>query len=370
MTRVLITGGAGFIGSHFVHHAIESHPDWRVTVLDKLTYAGNLANLSGLERHPRYRFVRGDIAVRSDVDASWGDGIDLLFNFAAETHVDRSIGDPEGFIRTDIYGVHTLLEAARERGVARFVQISTDEVYGSVASGSSREDAPLMPSNPYAASKAGADRLAYSYFVTYGLPVLITRASNNFGSHQYPEKMMPLFITNALDDQPLPLYGDGRNVRDWLYVRDHCTGLDVVTEKGAPGEVYNIGGGNERPNLEVTGRILERLGKPASLVRHVADRPGHDRRYSLDCARLRSLGWEPRTVFETALDETIDWYRENRSWWEPIKSGEYLEYYRRQYAGRAPADAKAAGPSGAGKAGAREASRRPPAAPSARPPGS
>jgi len=349
--RVLVTGGAGFIGSHFTHHALEAHADWRVTVIDKLTYAGNLQNLAGLESNPRYRFVRGDIAVAADVEAAWGDGVDLLFNFAAETHVDRSIGDPEGFIRTDIYGVYTLLEAARARGLERFVQISTDEVYGSVAEGASREDAPLMPSNPYAASKAGADRLAYSYCVTYGLPVLITRASNNFGPRQYPEKMMPLFITNALDDQPLPLYGDGRNVRDWLYVRDHCEALDVVAARGVPGEVYNIGGGNERENLEVTRRIVDRLGKPWSLVRHVADRPGHDRRYALDCAKLEALGWTPRTTFETALDETVDWYRAHRSWWEPIKSGDYLDYYRRQYAGR-PA---AATPSSAPPSGSRSA---------------
>ena len=331
MKRVLITGGAGFIGSHFVHHALERRPDWQVTVLDKLTYAGNLANLEGLEGRPRYRFHRGDIAVRRDVDAAWGDGVDLLFNFAAETHVDRSIGDPDCFIRTDIYGAYTLLEAARARGIERFVQISTDEVYGSVPSGSSREDAALMPSNPYAASKAGADRLAFSYFTTYGVPVLITRASNNFGPRQYPEKLMPLFITNALDDQPLPLYGDGQNVRDWLFVGDHCTALDVVLEKGRPGEVYNIGGGNERRNIEVTERILTGLGKPRTLIRHVTDRPGHDRRYSLDCGKLRALGWEPRTRFEAALEETVAWYRKNRGWWEPIKSGEYLEYYRRQY---------------------------------------
>jgi dTDP-glucose 4,6-dehydratase len=331
LKRVLVTGGAGFIGSHFAHHAVERHADWQVTVLDKLTYAGNLANLEDLEGHPRYRFRRGDIAVRRDVEAAWGDGVDLLFNFAAETHVDRSIGDAEGFIRTDVYGAYTLLEVARARGIERFVQISTDEVYGSVASGSSREDAPLMPTNPYAASKAGADRLAFSYFATYGLPVLITRASNNFGPRQYPEKMMPLFVTNALDDQPLPLYGDGQNVRDWLYVADHCDALDVVLAKGQPGEVYNIGGGNERRNTEVTERILTRLEKSSGLVRFVTDRPGHDRRYSLDCGKLRSLGWCPATHFETALDATIDWYRSHRSWWEPIKTGEYLEYYRKQY---------------------------------------
>ncbi len=331
MTRVLVTGGAGFIGSHYVHHALAAHPDWRVTVLDKLTYAGNLANLKDLEGDPRYRFLRGDIAVRGDVAAAFEGGVDLLFNFAAETHVDRSIGDPEGFIRTDVYGAYTLLEAARVRGVRRFVQISTDEVYGSVAQGASREDAPLMPSNPYSASKAAADRLAYSYFATYGLQVLITRASNNFGPRQYPEKVIPLFVTNALDDRPLPLYGDGQNVRDWLYVADHCEALDVVLEKGAPGEVYNIGGGNERKNLEITGMILDRLGKPRSLIRFVTDRPGHDRRYALDCSRLAALGWTPRVPFRQALEETVAWYAAHRTWWEPIKSGAYLDYYRTQY---------------------------------------
>src|SRR5262245_25294136 len=236
--RVLVTGGAGFIGSHYAHHALERHPDWKVTVLDKLTYAGNPANLSDLEKHPHYRFVHGDIAVAKDVQEAWGDGVDLLFNFAAETHVDRSIGDPEGFIRTDIYGAYTLLEAARQRGVRAFMQISTDEVYGSVASGHSRETDALMPSNPYSASKAAADRLAYSYFATYRVPVFISRASNNFGPRQYPEKVIPLFVTNALADEPLPLYGDGENVRDWLHVTDHCRALDVILERGAPGEVY------------------------------------------------------------------------------------------------------------------------------------
>jgi dTDP-glucose 4,6-dehydratase len=334
MTHVLVTGGAGFNGSHYAHAALERHPDWRVTVLDKLTYAGRLENLAGLEQDPRFRFVRGDIAVRADVEKAWGGEVGLLFNFAAETHVDRSIGDPEGFIRTDVYGTYTLLEVARARGIGRFVQISTDEVYGSVAAGASREDAPLMPSNPYSASKAGADRLAYSYWATYRLPVLITRASNNFGPRQYPEKMMPLFITNALDDKPLPVYGDGRQIRDWLWVGDHCDALDVVAERGEPGEVYNIGGGNERLNIDVTTRILERLQKPASLLRHVTDRPGHDRRYALDCGKLMTLGWRPRARFETALDETIAWYQSRRAWWEPIKTGEYRDYYARQYGDR------------------------------------
>jgi dTDP-glucose 4,6-dehydratase len=329
--RVLVTGGAGFIGSHHVHHLIRTHPDWHVTVLDKLTYAGNPANLADLEGARHYRFLRGDIALRSDVEAAMDGGVNYLFNFAAETHVDRSIGDPEGFIRTDVYGAYTLLEASRARGIERFIQISTDEVYGSVSTGSCHEDAPLMPSNPYSASKAAADRLAYSYFATYGLPVLITRASNNFGPRQYPEKLIPLFITNALEDQPLPLYGDGQNVRDWLYVSDHCSALDVVLERGTLGLVYNIGAGNEKRNLEITKLILDRLGKPESLVRRVADRPGHDRRYALDCRRLRSLGWEPRVSFERGLTDTIGWYVENTDWWKPIKSGTYLEYYRRQY---------------------------------------
>ncbi|HEU4403548.1 MAG TPA: dTDP-glucose 4,6-dehydratase [Candidatus Polarisedimenticolia bacterium] len=346
MTRVLVTGGAGFIGSNYVHHAFAAHPDWRITVLDKLTYAGNPANLASFEGHSRYRFVRGDIASRADVEKAMEGGVDVLLNFAAETHVDRSIGDPEGFIRTDVYGTYTLLEAAREHGVQRFVQISTDEVYGSVPEGSSRETDALMPSNPYSASKAGADRLAYSYFATYRLPVLITRASNNFGPRQYPEKVIPLFITNALQDQPLPLYGDGQNVRDWLYVTDHCEGLDVALARGTPGEVYNIGGGNERRNIEITEMILDRLKKPGSLVRRVEDRPGHDRRYSLDCGKLRALGWAPRAPFERALADTIAWYVEHRDWWEPLKSGEYLEYYRKQYRLEpgAPAPARPAPP--------------------------
>ena len=329
--QVLITGGAGFIGSHYVHHALKTHPKWQVTVLDKLTYAGNPANLEGLEQTGRYRFLQGDIASRKDVDAAMTDGVDCIFNFAAETHVDRSIGDPDCFIRTDVYGTYALLEAARARGVQRFIQISTDEVYGSVSSGSSREDSPLMPSNPYSASKSAADRLAYSYHATYDLPVLITRASNNYGPRQYPEKLIPLFITNALDDQPLPLYGDGQNIRDWIHVSDHCTALDAVLENGTCGEVYNIGAGNEKRNIEITEYILSRLEKPRDLVRPVKDRPGHDRRYSMDCSKLRGLGWAPLVSFDEGIRETIRWYSDNRGWWEPIKSGEYLEYYRKQY---------------------------------------
>jgi len=331
MTRVLVTGGAGFIGSHYVHHALSAHPDWRVTVLDKLTYAGNPANLEDLKGNPRYVFLKGDIASKTDVERAMEGGVDILMNFAAETHVDRSIGDPEGFIRTDIYGAYTLLEAARERKVKAFVQISTDEVYGSVASGQSRETDALMPSNPYSASKAAADRLAYSYFATYRLPVFISRASNNFGPRQYPEKVIPLFVTNALSDEPLPLYGDGQNVRDWLYVTDHCAALDVMLERGTPGEVYNIGGGSERRNIEITEMILDRLHKPRTLLRHVQDRPGHDRRYALDCSRIQALGWSPRVRFEEGLERTVAWYAENRAWWQPIKTGDYLSYYRAHY---------------------------------------
>jgi len=331
VTRVLVTGGAGFIGSHYVRHALAAHPDWQVTVLDKLTYAGNLANLEDVKDHPRYRFIRGDVASQPDVEKATEGGMDCIFNFAAETHVDRSIGEPEGFIRTDIYGAYTLLEAARRRRTKAFVQISTDEVYGSVAQGESRETDALMPSNPYSASKAAADRLAYSYFATYGLPVYISRASNNFGPRQYPEKVIPLFVTNALQNEPLPLYGDGLNVRDWLFVTDHCAALDVMLERGVPGEVYNIGAGNERRNIEITGLILDRLKKPRTLLRHVTDRPGHDRRYALDCSKMRALGWAPRVSFEEGLEQTIAWYTENRSWWQPIKTGEYLEYYRKQY---------------------------------------
>jgi len=333
MTRVLVTGGAGFIGSHYVHHALAAHPDWRVTVLDKLTYAGNPANLEDLKGNPRYVFLKGDIASKTDVERAMEGGVDILMNFAAETHVDRSIGDPEGFIRTDIYGAYTLLEAARERKVKAFVQISTDEVYGSVASGQSRETDALMPSNPYSASKAAADRLAYSYFATYRLPVFISRASNNFGPRQYPEKVIPLFVTNAIDDIPVPLYGDGRNVRDWLHVLDHCRAIDLLLEKAVNGEVYNIGGGNEVMNVDLTHRILEALDKPASLVKPVADRPGHDRRYCVDTTKLRSLGWTPQETFVDGLRGTIDWYRRNEWWWRPIKEQDprFKSYYQAQY---------------------------------------
>lgn len=330
MKTILITGGAGFIGSNFVHYILEKYPDYRVKVLDKLTYAGNLDNLRDVMDDKRFTFIKGDICDKELVKKVAKD-VDYIVNFAAETHVDRSILDSEVFIRTDILGTYTLLEVVRELNIERFVQISTDEVYGSITEGSFKEDAPLNPSSPYAASKAGADLLVNAYWVTYKLPVLITRSSNNYGPYQYPEKLIPLFITNALEDKPLPLYGDGMNVRDWLYVKDNCEAIDLVLHKGEPGEIYNIGGDNERTNIEITKRILAILGKPKSLIRYVADRKGHDRRYSIDSTRIHNLGWRPRTDFDKGLEETVRWYVDNRWWWERIKSGEFQRFYKEYY---------------------------------------
>jgi dTDP-glucose 4,6-dehydratase len=319
MTEVLVTGGAGFIGSNFVHYALATRPDWRVTTLDKLTYAGRLENLKGALDDPRHSFVRGDITDAA-VAGCLVERADLVVHFAAETHVDRAIHGAADFIKTDVFGTYVLLEAARRAThLRRFIQISTDEVYGTVPDGSSRETDELKPRNPYAASKAGADRLAYSFFATYGVPVCITRASNNYGPCQFPEKVIPLFITNAVDNQPLPLYGDGGNVRDWLHVLDHCRALDLVIEHGVDGEVYNIGGGNEVANVDLTHQILDLTGRPASLITRVPDRPGHDRRYSLDTTKLRALGWQPQVGFAEGLRETVQWYQANESWWRPIK---------------------------------------------------
>ncbi len=330
MRKLLVTGGAGFIGSNFIRHMLQKHDDVSIINLDKLTYAGNLDNLKDLESDPRYRFVRGDICDEAIVESVMT-GVNALVNFAAESHVDRSIGKPDDFIQTDIFGVFVLLEASRRHGVDRFVQISTDEVYGSTEDGFFKESDALMPSSPYAASKAGADRLAYSYFVTYGLPVVIPRSSNNFGPYQYPEKLISLFVTNALDDIALPIYGDGKNIRDWLFVTDNCEAIDLILERGKDGEVYNVGAGNERNNLEITDIILRDLDKPDSLKTFVEDRKGHDRRYALDIRKIRQLGWEPRHGFDEAMRETVTWYRDNRWWWEKLKSGEYLDYYRKQY---------------------------------------
>lgn len=330
MKKFLVTGGAGFIGSNYIRYMLNKHKDVHIINLDKLTYAGNPENLSDVENDARYQFIKGDICDEVLVNEVMQE-VDVVVNFAAESHVDRSIGAPDDFIRTDVFGAFVLLEATRRNHVDRFIQISTDEVYGSTESDSFKETDPMMPSSPYAASKAGADRLAYSYFVTYGTPVQITRCSNNFGPFHYPEKLIPLFVTNAIEDKELPIYGDGKNVRDWIYVEDHCDAIDFIHRKGELGEVYNIGGGNEKTNLEITEIILKKLEKPESLMKFVKDRLGHDRRYSLDCTKLRDLGWKPKHNFEEAMDKTIHWFLENRSWWEKIKSGEYLEYYKQHY---------------------------------------
>lgn len=328
--RILVTGGAGFIGSNFVRLELERRTECEMVNLDKLTYAGNLANLTDIENDARYTFVKGDICDARLVDGLM-DGVDVVVNFAAETHVDRSIGDPEGFLRTDIFGVHVLLEAARRRGVGRFIQISTDEVYGPALGSPFTEDAPLNPRNPYSASKAGGELLARSYFTTYGYPVIVTRAANNIGRNQYPEKVVPLFTTNAIDDEPLPLYGDGSQERDYMHVRDHCTALDLILDKGVPGEIYNIGAGNHMKNIDMSRLVLRELGKPESLISHVRDREGHDVRYAIDSSKLEALGWSPEYGAETAIVETVRWYVENEDWWRPLKSGEFREYYERQY---------------------------------------
>ncbi len=321
MRKILVTGGCGFIGSNFIRYMFNSFPDIKIVNLDKLTYAGNPENLKDIEGRFDYEFIHGDICDEELVDRLISRGFDAILNFAAESHVDRSITGPKEFIQTDVFGTFSLLEACRKHGVGKFVQISTDEVYGSIEEGSFTEDSPLCPNSPYSASKAAADLIARSYFVTYGLPVVITRSSNNFGPYQYPEKLIPLFITNALEDEKLPLYGDGLNVRDWLYVMDNARAIALVLEKGKPGEIYNVGGEQERTNIEITRLILKFLSKPESLIQHVEDRPGHDRRYSLETSKIRSLGFEPRKDFESMLEETVRWYVENRWWWEPLKSG-------------------------------------------------
>jgi dTDP-glucose 4,6-dehydratase len=333
--RWLVTGGLGFIGSNFVRQALRDRPDLEIVNLDAMTYAGNPANLRDVEADPRYRFVRGDICDPEAVREAIGDGTDAIVNFAAETHVDRSILAPEAFLRTDILGTHVLLEAVREHEIPRYLQVSTDEVYGDVADGESGEGDPLQPRSPYSASKAGGDLQVLAYWTTYKTPVLITRGSNTYGPYQYPEKLIPLFVTNLIDDEAVPVYGDGLQVRDWLHVDDHARGIAHVLEHGAFGNVYNIGGGNPRTNLEITQRLLDGCGRSKDThVKHVADRPGHDRRYAVATAKAGGIGWRPRVEFEAGLRATIDWYRENESWWRPLKSGEFRDYYTRQYAGR------------------------------------
>jgi dTDP-glucose 4,6-dehydratase len=334
--KILVTGGAGFIGSNFIRYLLNHHPAYTIINIDKLTYAGNLDNLKDVEGNHRYFFVRGDIADSECVTRIIDDGVDAIVNFAAESHVDRSIEDAGIFLKTNVLGTQVLLEAGRRKGIKRFIQVSTDEVYGSLGpEGSFTEDSPLKPNSPYAASKTAADLLVRAYHKTFGFPGIITRCSNNYGPYQFPEKLIPLFITNALAQEPLPLYGDGLNIRDWIQVEDHCRAIDLILHQGAIGEIYNIGGGAEKTNLELTRIILKKLNRPETLIRYVKDRPGHDRRYAIDPGKLkRELGWKPLYTFERGIEETIRWYGENRWWWEKIKSGEYREYYQRMYGKR------------------------------------
>lgn len=334
--RILVTGGAGFIGSNWVRMAHARYPNAHLVVLDLLTYAGNRANLAGLDES-RITFIKGDIRDPKAVAKSM-DGCHLVLNFAAESMVDRSIDDPGSFVLTDTYGVFVLLEEARRQNVERFIQVSTDEVYGEIMGEPAKEEFPLMPRNPYSASKAGGDRIAFAYFATYELPVVVTRCSNNYGPYQYPEKLIPLFVTNALEDKPLPVYGSGKNQRDWIHVEDHCSALCVLLESPADkvvGEVFNIGAGEERDVLQITDGILKHLGKPKDLIQHVEDRPGHDRRYALDISKIRDVvSWQPGWTFEKGLAQTVQWYEDRRDWWEPIKAGEFREYYQRMYGKR------------------------------------
>ena len=338
MQRIMVTGGAGFIGSNFVRYMLQTHPDYTLVVYDKLTYAGRLENLQDVAKtfSDRYAFVRGDICDIAQVEATVKEyAIDTIVNFAAETHVDRSLMEPGSFIQTDVYGTYVLLETTRKFELERYHQISTDEVYGQVLEGRSKETDPLAPRSPYAASKAGADLMVLAYHESWGVPVTITRGSNNVGPYQYPEKVVSLFATNAIDDQPLPLYGDGKQMRDYQHVFDHCTAIDLVLHEGEIGEIYNVGTGAELTNLEMTEIVLKTLGKPHSLIQHVADRPGHDRRYALDVSKLQALGWESRYTCAQAVEETVRWYQANEWWWRPIKSGElYRAYYAEQYGHR------------------------------------
>ena len=336
MKNILVTGGAGFIGSNFVIYMLDKYSDYNVIVYDKLTYAGNRDNLLDVSDDPRYHFIKGDICDAEPVAAAiQAHEIDTIVNFAAETHVDRSIMDPDAFIKTSVYGTYVLLEAARAFGLERFHQISTDEVYGHIPPGqSSREPDPLVPRSPYAASKASADLMVHAYFVTYGLPTTITRGSNNIGPYQYPEKVVPLFATNAIDGEPLPVYGDGRQMREYQYVIDHCEAIDLVLHRGVLGETYNVGTGEEMENMAMVEILLDALDKPRRLIRHVADRPGHDRRYSLDISKVKALGWRPRHTAEEAIIKTAHWYAQNEWWWRKIKSGEFKAYYQAQYGQR------------------------------------
>ena len=330
--KLLVTGGAGFIGSNFIHYVLSKHPDWELMNLDKLTYAGNLGNLKDVENSPRYRSIKGDIVDRELISNLLQDNIDAIINFAAESHVDRSILDASPFIETNVKGTQALLEGARQYRLGKFIQVSTDEVYGSIQQGKFTEDSPLSPNSPYAASKAAADLLCHAYWKTYQLPVIITRCSNNLGPFQFPEKLIPLAVTNVLESKPIPIYGDGLNIRDWIYVVDHCQALDLVLQKGKPGEVYNIAANQEKANLELIHQLLDIMDKPHSLITFVADRLGHDRRYALDASKIaRELGWKPSYSFEQALTTTVNWYSNHESWWRKVKSGEYAKYYQKMY---------------------------------------
>jgi len=337
MKSVLVTGGAGFIGSNFVRYFLDAHPSVSLVNYDVLTYAGNLENLKDLESHPRYRFVRADICDRQAVDRALAEhAVDTVVHFAAESHVDRSILGAGVFVQTNVAGTQTVLDACLQHGVMRFLHVSTDEVYGSLGpDGKFTESTPLHPNSPYAASKASSDLLVLAYHHTHGFPAVVTRCSNNYGPYQFPEKLIPLMIANALDGKPLPVYGQGTNVRDWLFVRDHCTAIDAVLQRGTLGEVYNIGGNNEWKNIDIVRLILKKLGKPESLISFVKDRPGHDLRYAIDASRMRDeLGWVPSVTFDRGLDATVQWYVENETWWRRVMGGEYRDYYREQYGHR------------------------------------
>ena len=334
--KILVTGGAGFIGSNFVNYMVDKYPEYTIVNVDALTYAGNLENLKQSEEKSNYQFVKADITDTETMDQLISDGVDAVINFAAESHVDRSITNPGIFVQTNIQGTQVLLDAAKKYNVKKYIQVSTDEVYGSLGEeGYFTEKTPLAPNSPYSASKAGADMLVLAYHETFGLPVNITRCSNNYGPFHFPEKLIPLMIINALNDKQLPVYGDGKNVRDWLHVTDHCSAIDLVLHKGSDGEVYNVGGHNEKTNVEVVKEILKQLDKPESLIQYVEDRLGHDRRYAIDPTKLQQeLGWEPQYIFETGLKETVQWYLNNKEWWANIISGDYQSYYAEQYGGK------------------------------------
>lgn len=335
MSKILVTGGAGFIGSNFVKYMLDKYPDYEIINLDALTYCGNLENLKDIENHENYTFTKGDIRDK-DLVKDLVSKVDYVINFAAESHVDRSIEDPEIFIKSNVLGTQVLLNASKEFGVEKYIQISTDEVYGTLGeTGYFTENTPLQPNSPYSASKAGADLITRAYFETFDLPVNITRCSNNYGPYQFPEKLIPLMISNALEDKKLPIYGDGKNIRDWLHVYDHCQAIDLVLHEGKPGEVYNIGGHNERENIQIVKLIIDALGKDESLIEYVSDRLGHDRRYAIDSDKITDeLGWKPKYTFETGIKETIKWYLDNQDWMNQVKSGEYQQYYEKMYLNR------------------------------------